>query len=167
MMSYLNIKYEEHSILLNEKQYQSGQYKTDGMLFMINISEDDSYKDLKIPDDVGTEAISEIIYELGRKGSWLFSDDSYNYIRKLVIKDYIAIFCEDIKSIDIFKRIGNILNNNNIFIDTLYLTNVKSYMENEDKLFYNQTVEYLSNSKTLIIENEKILNITINSIKFY
>lgn len=124
------------------------------MFFMINISEDDSYKNLKY-DDIGTEAISEIIYELGRKDSWLSNDDTYNYIRKLVIKDHIAIFCEDIRSIDIFKRVSNILQNNNIFIDTLYLTNVIGYMENDDKLLYNQTIEYLSNNKTLIIENKK------------
>ena len=165
MMSYLNIKYQEHSILLNEKQLDFKKSKNDGMSFMINISEDDSYKNLKYDDDVGTEAISEIIYELERKDSWLSNDDSYNYIRKLVIKDHIAIFCEDIRSINIFKRISNILQNNNIFVDTLYLTNVKGYMENNEKILYNQTVEYLSNSKTLIIENEYILNITINNTK--
>lgn len=165
MMSYLNIKYQEHSILLNEKQLDFKKTKCYGMYFMINISEDDSYKDLKYDDYPGTEAISEIIYELGRKGSWLFSDDSYNYIRKLVIKDYISIFCEDITSVDIFKRIGNILKNNNIYVDTLYLTNVKGYLENDDKLLYDQSVKYLSNNKTLIIENKKILNITINNIE--
>jgi hypothetical protein len=165
MMLYLNIKYKEYSILLNEKALDFHKYKTEGMNFMINISEDDSYKNLKLPDDVGTEAISEIIYELERKGSWLSNDDSYNYIRKLVIKDHIAIFCEDIKSVDIFKRISNILNNNNIFIDTLYLTNVKCYMENNEKLLYNQSLKYLSNNKTLIIETKKILNIRINDIE--
>lgn len=169
MMSYLNIKYQEHSILLNEKQYSlgkgKGRGKIDGMFFMINISEDEVYKNLKYDENPGTEAISEIIYELGRKGSWLYSDDSYNYIRKLVTKDHIAIFCEDIKSTDTFKRIGNILNNNNIFVDTLYLTNVKGYMYDHDKLLYDQSVKYLSNDRTLVIENKKVLNITINNIE--
>ena len=160
MNSYLNIKYQEHSILLKEKQLDFKKSKIEGMFFMINISEDEDYKNLKYDDNVGTEAITEIIYELGRKGSWLFNDDTYNYMRKLVIKDHIAIFCEDIRSIDIFKRISNILQNNNIFIDTLYLTNVIGYMDNNDKLLYNQTVEYLSNNKTLIIESKKILKIT-------
>lgn len=166
MMSYLNIKYQEHSIFLNEKKYTHGKSKIDGMFFMINISEDDSYKDLKLPDDVGTEAINEIIYELGRKGSWLYNDDSYNYIRKLALKDHIAIFCEDIISVDTFKRIGNILNNNNVFVDTLYLTNVKGFLEYNDKLLYDQSVKYLSSNKTLIIENKNVLNITINGTEF-
>lgn len=136
------------------------------MFFMINISEDENYKNLKYDDDnVGIEAITEIIYELGRKGSWLFNDDTYNYIRKLVVKDHIAIFCEDIRSVDIFKRIGNILNNNNIFVDTLYLTNVKGYLDDNDKLLYDKSVKYLSNYQTLIIESNELLNITVNNIK--
>jgi len=160
MMAYLNLKYEEHSILLNEKDIFSRKGII-GMFFMININEDDSYKNLKYDDNPGTEAISEIIYELGRKGSWLYTEDNYNYVRKLALKDHIAIFCEDITSIDIFRRIGNILNNNNVIVDTLYLTNIKSYLDINNKLSYNQSVKYLCNSKTLIIENKGMLNISI------
>ena len=58
--------------MLNEKQLDFKKSKIHGVCFMINISEDDCYKKLKYDDDnVGTEAISEIIYELGRKDSWL------------------------------------------------------------------------------------------------
>jgi len=165
MISYLNIKQQEHSIVLNEKEFNRGKSKIETMSFMINISEDDSYNKIKFEDNVTIDAIDQIIYELERKSSWLSTDFSFNYIRKLSLKDHIAIFCEDIKSIHVFKRINNILLNNNIFVDTLYLTNVKGYLLDKDKLLYDETLKYLSNDKTMIIENTGTLNIRVNYIK--
>jgi hypothetical protein len=160
MINYLNMKKQEHSILMGETDNKTFKnFKIKGLSFMHNISYDESYKNLetqydKTDNDV---ALTELIYELNRKGSWLSSEESYNYIRYLSLNDRISIFCEDILSINVFKRINNILQNNSIRIDTLYVTNVEGWVDEKDKDKYNQSLKYLSTPETLIINFDSVI----------
>lgn len=124
--------------------------------FSINISTDKSYARLKQMDDsnpvVGDEIV-QLIYELNRPGSWLATDDSFDHIRKLALNDQISLFCEDIRSID---RLGHILRQNHVVVDTLYLSNVYDWMATEtDRQAFNQAVCQLVQPSTLIIEADQ------------
>lgn len=130
------------------------------IIFSPNISNDPSYAKIKIAQnnhlDLRDEVI-QIIYELTRSGSWLSTDVSYEYIRKLAIADNIAIFCEDIKSTNIFKYIGELLKTNHIMIDTLYVSNIHDYVT-DNKLF-NQSVVFITTLSTLIIKTNTNFNL--------
>lgn len=128
--------------------------------FSPNISNDPSYAKIKIAQnnhlDLRDEVI-QIIYELIRDGSWLSTDASYKYIRKLAMEDKITIFCEDIKSIGVFKYIGELLKTNHIIIDTLYISNVQDYVA-DNKLF-NQSIISMTGPSTLIIKTNTNFNL--------
>lgn len=132
----------------------------EAIIFSPNISNDLSYAKIKIAQnnhpDLRDEVI-QIIYELSRLGSWLSTDKSYEYIRKLAIEDKIAIFCEDIKSVDIFKYIGGLLKTNHIIIDTLYISNIHDYVV--DKKLFNQSIISMTESATLIIKTNTNFNL--------
>ncbi len=154
---YLNSKHNEMIIENRDKFYYNHKgYKYTGLRIYPNISSDESYiklKDKEFSGDAKDIYLDQIKYELIRTGSWLSSDDSYYYIRNLALKDLIAIFCEDIRSTDIFVRIKNILSNNYIIVDTIYLSNIYDFMENDkDILKYNLSLKTLCCLKTLIIE---------------
>lgn len=137
------------------------------MRFIFNLSNDELYKNLNYTEHNNLDSgIDDVIYELGRDGSWLSLDKYYNHIRNLALEDKIAIFCEDVKSVNIFKRIGNILKENDMYIDTLYLTNIKNFMSSNDILLYRKTISYLCDNETLLIEVDEKLKITINNIQF-
>ena len=53
-----------------------------------------------------------------------------------------------------------------MYIDTLYLTNIKNFMSSNDILLYRKTISYLCDNETLLIEVDEKLKITINNIQF-
>lgn len=153
MILYFKMKNEESANENEENNYRKGKFET--MRFSPNVSDDESYFKHRNEDTKHHDCVSQLYYGLNRKGDWLSSDVSYNYIRKLASNDLISIFCEDVKSKHIFERIKNILSINNIIVDTIYLANILDYMitygDAED---YNTSVRFLCNSKTFIIESE-------------
>ena len=137
---------------------------SESMIFSPNVSSDESYEKINniTPgnSDLRNEVI-QILYELTRFGSWLSSDTSYTYIKQLVIADKIVIFCEDIRSVDIFKKISSLLKENHIIIDTIYLSNIYDWLTtNVDKKLYNQSVVAMAGSDTYIIEAEQNINLS-------
>lgn len=87
---------------------------------------------------------------------WLANKERYKFIRNLVIQDKIAIITRDITDSKAFKRIQNLLQNNNICVDTIYLSNVPDYIyEKENKHAFLETISYLADEKTLLIDAER------------
>ncbi len=125
------------------------------MIFFPNISNDPSYQLLH-----KANTLEEVTYELHRTGSWLASDDAYAHIRQLIQTDKIAIFGEDIRRVQTFARVKNLLRNNDISVDTLYLSNVHDWcIGSKSKLQFNRCVSCLADDSTLIIEADKDLNL--------
>ncbi|MDF1828045.1 MAG: hypothetical protein P1U39_07170 [Legionellaceae bacterium] len=85
---------------------------------------------------------------------WLATEERYTFIRNLVLHNKIVTITEDITNTAAFKEIHNLLENNAIEIDTLYVSNVHHYINGEKKSDFLQTVSYLSNEKTLLIDSE-------------
>jgi len=145
MTKYLDLKLQEHNVEIREKSYLGYELLT--MRFYPNISNDNSYA-----NDMDMD--NQVKYELARKGSWLSNENSYNYIRKLALGDLIAVFCEDIRCVNVFQKLRSLFIENQIRIDTIYLSNVYDFLDSEDKLRYNHNIKSIINNDTLIIESE-------------
>jgi hypothetical protein len=153
MSLYLDMKHKEHSVEIREKGYDN--YITSTISFYPNVSEDEFYKKFTYHD-----IDNQIKYELTRQGFWLSSDNSYNHIRTLAIKDRVAVFCEDIRSDIVFKKLKSLFIENKITIDTIYLSNVYDFMESDDDRFlYNQNINSIISNETLVIESEQELGL--------
>ena len=148
MLHYFKIKKDAFLGGVGEKC----NYK-DAMLFCPNISEDDSYKGLF----EATEEI-QLVFEFKRPLSWLYTDESYLYIKNLIIQDKIAIFCEDITNTPTFNKINQLLIDNHIHVDTIYVSNLFNWLNTTHNNYYN-TIKLLSNHKTYIIESDANLGL--------
>lgn len=94
----------------------------------------------------------EITIELKRENSWLYSDVKYNHLKTLAMGDKIALITQDIRETDTFTKIKWLLINNNIQIDTLYLSNIADYMSGDvDKARFTQTLNTLLGDDTTIV----------------
>lgn len=94
----------------------------------------------------------EVYAEANIQGTWLNSDEGFNYIKKLAMEGKISIITEDICSPEKFKRIANVINENGYNVDTLYISNISRYMNsNESKEAFVKSVNCLSGAKTKII----------------
>jgi hypothetical protein len=120
----------------NQKQFSNNVCAGDEQIFYENCEEieDEVYCESKIP------------------GSWLNSDEGFNYIKKLANEGKIAIITEDICSHEKFSRISNVISENGYSIDTLYVSNIAKYMTtDESKEAFVKSVNCLSGAKTKII----------------
>ncbi len=119
--------------------------------FQPNVSEDPIYDDVVFPSD-------EIPIELKREGSWLNTDESYQYIRKLAQNDKIVLISENILNTATFEKIKNVLQNNNFQIDSLYVSNIHDYMNTkENRETFLKTIDTLSENETIIITTDSQL----------
>ncbi len=110
-----------------------------------NLSDNKLYQNLSGPAD-------EIALELRRKFSWLSSPESYNHLKNLAMQDKIAVITLDICATETLKKVYELLKDNNIQVDTLYISNISDWMEKDtDKVAFTQTV------KTLLSDNDTIL----------
>lgn len=149
MIHYSKMKDKEFVIEMTNKSYHKN-YKHHGMIYSPNISTDESYKNL---NEFTNESIfiSQLNYELNRKGSWLYDDNGYDYIRHLAINDLIAIFCEDIIAFP-SQKIKKLLLDNHIVVDTIYTSNIYDFIRHYNA--YNTFIQLLCAPKTLVIESE-------------
>ncbi|MBA3722550.1 MAG: hypothetical protein H0W88_09140 [Parachlamydiaceae bacterium] len=113
---------------------------------------------------IPTESIES---ELLRDGSWLQSDDNYSYIKEIVSQGHLIAITENITNHTQFGKIRNFLDENDIVIDTLYLSNISSFMQTtNDKNEYEKSVKQLLHKDTIFINCPKLkrfnpLHITI------
>lgn len=93
----------------------------------------------------------EVRRELTRDGSWLASDEKFEYIKTLAENDKFALITEDVRNTKTFKKIAKILKKNRLQVDTLYLSNISKYMSGKDRNKFVKTVEALSPNDSIIV----------------
>lgn len=109
---------------------------------------------LKFSLNVETDkwAEEEVIDELNRPGSWLSTDDGFNYIKKLASQGKISVITIDIRDHEKFKRIANLMVSNAQSIDTVYVSNINVYMSTPGcKQSFLKTIDYLTTFETKLI----------------
>ncbi|MBX7065837.1 MAG: hypothetical protein K1X28_01270 [Parachlamydiales bacterium] len=91
--------------------------------------------------------------ELIREGSWLQSNEKYQHLKsELVAKGRLAAITENIQNDEVFAEIRRFLDASGILVDTLYLSNICSFMQTEpEKAAYNRSVRALVNDNTIRI----------------
>ncbi len=115
--------------------------------FSFNVSEEETTVDegAILPDE-------EVEHEINRRGSWLNSNDGFNFIKSLASNGRIAVITEDIRSSAPLKKIGDLVRCNGFFVDTLYVSNIGAYMNSpSDQENFLTSVKSLANSETRII----------------
>lgn len=103
--------------------------------------------------------IDRIEQELTRMRSWLSSDESYLYIKNEIVgRDRLVAITEDIRNVDTFSHIREILNQNQIAIDTLYLSNTCNFMNSPaDRASFERSLRHLTEEGTIFINCPRIL----------
>ncbi|KTD50807.1 hypothetical protein [Legionella quateirensis] len=98
--------------------------------------------------------IEEVDLELYRETSWLYTDERYEYIKKLALMDKIALITENICSSDVFRHIVQILHFNTIQIDTVYLSNIAEWIDDKkDRDLFLETIQSFSTDiETILID---------------
>jgi len=103
-----------------------------------------------------------VVSELTREGSWLSTDEGYTCIRELALHGKICVITEDIRNDYVFNKISKLLIGNGFSIDTLYVSNISSYMySNEDKMNYKNTISHLFTFDTKLIHCVDALKQTV------
>ncbi|MBS4167892.1 hypothetical protein [Parachlamydia sp. AcF125] len=125
--------------------------KESAITFSPNVS--DEFREYK----KGYSPGEEIRRELAREGSWLSSDAQFQYVKNLADEGKIALITEDIRNTKTFKKIANLVAKGDFKIDTLYLSNICHYMQDEtDQEKFISTVKALANEETIIINCPKL-----------
>lgn len=109
------------------------------------------YPNIKYADFLNPK--EETKAELTRKTSWLSNAKNYDYIRSLCINQHVSILTFDICNNNIFKKIQSLFNENSVYIDTLYLSNISQYIMKEDN---NKQDEFKTSIKSLLYNNDNI-----------
>ena len=109
----------------------------------------------KVSPDSDDEILPKDIIdqELNRPGSWLSTDEGFSYIQKLAKDGKISIVVADIRDEQKFQELGNILKQNAVSIDTLYVSNIAEWMStSEDKENFVKSVNHLISPQTKLIQ---------------
>lgn len=94
--------------------------------------------------------------ELSREGSWLQTEESYLFIKRMVSRERVIAITEDITNFENFSSIRKFLDRSDIVIDTLYLSNVGNFMRtDQDKTSFESSVKSLLNNNTIFINCPK------------
>lgn len=87
-----------------------------------------------------------------REACWLVNDESFQHLKMLAREGKIAVLTANICDLDRFKKIRQLFEDNSIFIDTLYLSNICHYLNEEPELGHAMaTIKSLSERETQII----------------
>ncbi len=109
-----------------------------------------------------TDRIEE---ELTREGSWLQSEETYLFIKKLVSKDHLIAITEDITNFEVFAQIRTFLDSKDIAIDTLYLSNICNFMRTDsDKNAFIKSVKHMLAPDTVLINCPKLRQLDTNQV---
>lgn len=74
----------------------------------------------------------EVKAELARPSSWLYTDNHFHYIQQLASADKIALITQDIRLTEKFSHLCNLLRENHIPIDSVYISNIYGWMHKEE-----------------------------------
>lgn len=103
----------------------------------------------------GSGIKNNIREEFNRKGSWLSTEDGFQYIKNMVENDRIALITNNITRADVFKAIHKELQIKSLPVDTLYISNIEDYMGHYRSLkhkCFNKTILSLIKNDTLVID---------------
>jgi hypothetical protein len=112
--------------------------------FIKDINEYIDFINIKL--DTSVERIKK---ELNREGSWLYSEESFNYIKKMASEGSIATFTVDILDTAIFKELGGLLGYH--CIDTVYLSNMRVFIKLDDRNTFLTSLHHIVSDNTSII----------------
>lgn len=93
----------------------------------------------------------EIELEMTREGSWLASDEGFNYLRNLAQNDKIATFTENAMSYAVFEKLSKLLRDNDCMVSSVYLSNIIQYCNNRNISSFLKTAEHLIGENTVVI----------------
>lgn len=95
--------------------------------------------------------------ELKREGSWLETEESYLFIKKLASTERLVSITEDITNFETFSRIRKFLDRNNMAIDTLYLSNICNFMNTDsNKKAFEKSIKHMLRGETILVNCPKI-----------
>lgn len=97
--------------------------------------------------------------ELTREGSWLSSEQNFNFIKQRIKEGKIASFTNTITDTLIIEKLKTFLDRKGIIVDTIYLSNIRVFIDPKDKENFKQSIEILSQPETLIINCPALLNL--------
>lgn len=119
--------------------------------FSLNVSDEPPFSD-------HYAVIEEAGLELQRETSWLYTDDRYNHIRKLALEDKIALITESICAVNVFNNIVQVLRDNMVQIDTVYVSNISEwiYTSEERNLFFKTLQLFLADTETILIDGRNL-----------
>jgi hypothetical protein len=96
--------------------------------------------------------------ELTREGSWLQNEENYFFIKSLVTDDRLVAITEDITNCQTFLSIREYLNENNVSVDTVYLSNISNFMQSDsDRKLFAKSVKSLLADETILINCPKFV----------
>ncbi|KTD49401.1 hypothetical protein Lrub_0500 [Legionella rubrilucens] len=122
-----------------------GKIKPKSIKFCLNVSDEPPY-----PDHF--TVLEEVDLERRRETSWLYTTERYKHIRTLAVTDKIAVITESICADNVFKSVKNLLINNAMRIDTVYVSNIGEWMYQPE-----QREAFLATIQSLLMDNETIL----------
>ncbi|MFC7780518.1 LIC_10091 family protein [Legionella taurinensis] len=122
-----------------------GKIQTKSIKFCLNVSDEPPY-----PDHF--TVLEEVDLEKLRETSWLYTAERYKHIRTLAMTDKIAVITESICADNVFKSVQNLLINNAMRIDTVYVSNIGEWMYQPE-----QREAFLTTIQSLLMDNDTIL----------
>lgn len=100
--------------------------------------------------------LEEIESYMTSEHGWLHTEERFQHIRNLAVAGKIAAVTLDIRNVEKFKKIKNLLQDNtNVNIDTVYISNIYAYIFGDDRALFLQTINMLCASNTLLIDAAK------------
>jgi len=89
---------------------------------------------------------------LTKNGSWLSSDENFEFIKSLCREGKIIPISETIQNSSTFKKLAKILKKNSLVVDTVYLSNMRAFMKSPKKRKgYVRSLNALISDDTLVI----------------
>jgi hypothetical protein len=111
------------------------------------------FRDLEARNDRRLKGVCysmNLLYEIDREGSWLNTDDGFNHVREMALREDIFPITQNITNSTVFDEIASILKERSIKVDTLYLSNICNYMKTTQNEF-TSTARSLINNETIVI----------------
>lgn len=93
----------------------------------------------------------ELILELNKPNSWLASDEKFEFIKKMFAEKRIVFLGVDFKETPIFSKINQVIRDNGLSLDTLYLSNVIDWLEQSDRRSFFDSINAVVNEDTQVI----------------
>lgn len=116
-------------------------------------------KSIKIDSENNKEIVARIKGELDREGSWLKSDESFAFIKEKSAAGRIACLTNTITNPDIFRKMKRILDDNYIAVDTIYLSNIRAFISDDNKSLFVESLSSIIEKDTLVINCPSILSL--------